>query len=203
MIGIKRITTGDSRYYDYVERLLTTSFPAEEYRDLQELRAYTDTVPHFYCHIVLEDETPIGLVTYWDLGGFYYVEHLAVDPNRRNGGYGHGLLEYLADRLKKPIVLEVERPTEEMSRRRINFYRRHGYALWEKDYFQPPYKSGYDKLPMYLMVKGDLNPEEDFESVKECIHRAVYPEPERKNDVVLANSQLSTEIKLHATGLCR
>lgn len=174
MIGIQRITTGDSQYYDYMEKLLTTSFPVDEYRDLQELREYTDTHPAFYCNIILDDTTPVGLVTYWDLGKFYYIEHFAIDPDQRNGGYGRKLLDYLAGLLKKPIVLEVEHPTEEMAQRRINFYQRQGYALWNNEYFQPPYKAGFNELPMYLMVYGDLNPDTDFEMIKTQLHRIVY-----------------------------
>lgn len=174
MIRIKRITTADSQYYDYMENLLVASFPVEEYRDLQELKVYTDTRPNFYCNIIFNDAMPVGLITYWDLGEFYYIEHFAIDPSQRNGGYGQELLKYLAGFLKKPIVLEVEHPTEEMAQRRISFYQRQGYVLWGKAYFQPPYKPGHDKLPMYLMALGDLTPERDFETVKTQLHRVVY-----------------------------
>lgn len=174
MIGIKRITTKDKSYYDFLEQLLIASFPVEEYRDLDILKEYTDTLPHFYCNIILEDTTPIGLVTYWDLDSFYYIEHFAIDPNQRNGGYGRKLLNYLSETLHKPIVLEVEHPTEEMAQRRINFYQRQGYKLWEKEYFQPPYRDGYNELPMYIMVQGDLDPEKDFDMVKKRIHKDVY-----------------------------
>lgn len=174
MIEIEHITTEDSLYYDDMERLLTTSFPAEKYRDLKELRELADHTPNFYCHIILEGTTSIGLLNYWDLGGFYYIEHFVIDPNRRNEGYGRKLLEFLTRFLEKPIVLEVEHPTDDMARRRINFYRRQGYTLWEEAYFQPPYKNGYNELPMYLMVQGDLKPEQDFDIVKRQIHRIVY-----------------------------
>lgn len=174
MIEIKRITTEDKQYYDYVEQLLVASFPVEEYRELAELRNYTDTLTHFYCNIILDDTTPVGLVTYWELRNFYYIEHLAINPNQRNGGYGHELLHYLAHFLKRPIVLEVEHPTEEMAQRRIHFYQRQGYVLWDKEYFQPPYRVGYSKLPMRLMVQGDLSPEKDFEMVNAQLHRVVY-----------------------------
>lgn len=174
MIGIKRITTEDKQYYDYIEQLLIASFPVEEYRDLKEFRNYTDTLNHFYCNIILDDTTPVGLVTYWDLGGFYYIEHFAIDATQRNGGYGRKLLEHLASLLDKPIVLEVEHPTEEIAQRRINFYQRQGYTLWNKEYFQPPYKAGYSELPMYIMAYGGLNPDTDFEMVKDQLHRVVY-----------------------------
>ena len=69
---------------------------------------------------------------------------------------------------------EVEMPEEEMAIRRINFYKRQGFTLWEKPYMQPPYKSGDDYLPMLLMAYGDLECDKDFEQVKKCIYREVY-----------------------------
>ena len=109
-----------------------------------------------------------------DFDSFYYVEHFATNPALRNGGYGKRTLEYLCNYLKRPIVLEVERPVEEMAKRRISFYQRQGFTLWEKDYCQPPYKPGDDFLPMYLMVHGELDCEKDFETIKKRIHKEVY-----------------------------
>ena len=76
MIKFQRIATSDTALYDYMEKLMTTSFPPEEYRSLAELRNYTDAKPHFYCNIILHDDNPIGLITYWDFGHFYYVEQI-------------------------------------------------------------------------------------------------------------------------------
>lgn len=84
------------------------------------------------------------------------------------------ILCHLCHQLKKPIILEVEMPEEEMAIRRINFYKRQGFTLWEKPYMQPPYKSGDDYLPMLLMAYGDLECDKDFEQVKKCIYREVY-----------------------------
>ncbi|MCD7898415.1 MAG: GNAT family N-acetyltransferase [Bacteroides sp.] len=174
MIRFQIIKTSDADLYQFMEQLLTASFPEDEYRDLEELRKYTDTLPHFYNNIVFEDEKPIGILTYWDFDNFSYVEHFAIDPNQRNGGYGQKVLEHLKGLINQPIVLEVELPEEEMAKRRVNFYKRHGYNLWEKEYFQPSYKTGYNPLPMYLMVNGELNIDSDFEEVKKKIHTHVY-----------------------------
>ena len=38
-----------------------------------------------------------------------------------------------------PVVLEVEMPTDEMSKRRIGFYERLGFELDNQVYHQPPY----------------------------------------------------------------
>ncbi len=43
MIKFQRITTKDATLYNYMEQLMTASFPSEEYRPLEELRNYTDT----------------------------------------------------------------------------------------------------------------------------------------------------------------
>lgn len=48
MIKFQRITTKDATLYNYMEQLMTASFPSEEYRPLEELRNYTDTKTHFY-----------------------------------------------------------------------------------------------------------------------------------------------------------
>lgn len=174
MIQFQRITTADTALYNFMEQLMTTAFPPEEYRDLQELRHYTDTKTAFYNNIILQDGEAVGFLTYWDFGRFYYAEHFAIDPARRNGGLGQQVLEHLKQLLQRPIVLEVEMPEEEMARRRIGFYSRQGFKLWETPYQQPPYKPGFDYLPMLIMASGDLQPDRDFEEVKQKLYQEVY-----------------------------
>ena len=121
MIRFQPITTSDVQHYKFMEELLVESFPPEEYRELEHLREYTDRIGNFHNNIIFDDDLPIGFITYWDFDGFYYVEHFATNPALRNGGYGKRTLEHLCEFLKRPIVLEVERPVEEMAKRRINF----------------------------------------------------------------------------------
>ncbi|NDV65623.1 GNAT family N-acetyltransferase [Bacteroides sp. 224] len=174
MINIHPIKTSDTEWYNYMEQLMVNAFPIEEYRDLQVLRNYTDTISEFFMNIIFSDDQPVGFISYWDLGSFYYVEHFAIDPSQRNGGYGQKLLALLKEELKQPIVLEVELPDEEMAQRRINFYKRQGFTFWDLEYFQPPYRTGYEPLPMRLMVNGNMNPDKDFESIRKRIHESVY-----------------------------
>ena len=84
MIKLQRIKTADVDLYQFMENLITTAFPAEEYRALEQLREYTDKVELFHNNVILEDEQPIGLLTYWNFGEFYYIEHFATDPSMRN-----------------------------------------------------------------------------------------------------------------------
>lgn len=174
MIELRKITTSDKASYNYGENLLVAAFPTQEYRDLEQQRHFTDNNPIFSNYIVIKDDEPVGLLTTWYLGRFIYVEHLAIDPLKRNGGLGKAVFEQLEKITDKPIVLEVELPNDEMSRRRIGFYRRLGFELWEIEYQQPPYRAGDGFLPMFLMAKGDLSYKSDFEEIKKIIHTEVY-----------------------------
>lgn len=174
MLRLQRITTSDPELYSYVEKLLVASFPDNEYRPLKQWREYTDSKKHFYNNVIFNESTPIGVITYWDFDTFHYAEHFAIDPQQRNGGFGQKALTQLCQTLKRPIVLEVEMPDNEMAQRRIGFYQRQGFTLWDHPYQQPPYKQGDDFLPMYLMVYGDLQCDKDFEQVKKSIYREVY-----------------------------
>ena len=174
MIEIKRLISSKSPYYPFVEQLLTLSFPTEEYRPLEEWKHYTDEKKQFHNQVILDGDRPVGLITHWDFGTFCYVEHLAIAPEARNGGYGGRILQQLQAHLQRPIVLEVEEPTEEMARRRIGFYQRHGFQLWESPYLQPPYRTGDGLLPMHLMAWGTLREEEAFDEVKQTLYREVY-----------------------------
>lgn len=102
MIRLQPISTSDLQHYKFMEELLVDSFPPEEYRQLEQLREFTDRTGNFHNNIIFDDDLPIGFITYWDFGNFYYVEHFATNPALRNGGYGKRTLEYLCDYLKTP-----------------------------------------------------------------------------------------------------
>lgn len=174
MISIKQIKTADQEFYLFVERLLTNAFPQEEHRELDVQREFTDNNRLFHNNIILEEGSPIGLLSYWDFNNFVYIEHFAIDANIRNGGFGQKTLHAFKKKVQKPIVLEVELPEDEMSQRRIQFYQRQGFNLWEQTYQQPPYRKGDGNLPMYLMVEGKLDMANDFEQIKSMLYKEVY-----------------------------
>ena len=154
MIEIKQVKTEDQELYGFVEELMHTAFPAQERRDTPQQREYSDSNPLFCNNVIV-----------------------AIDPSLRNGGYGKRVLESIQTKLQGPIVLEVEEPTEEMSIRRINFYKRLNFTLHEKPYMQPPYRTGDSGLPMLLMTYGDIDMEKDFDKVKNMLYKEVYGQP--------------------------
>lgn len=174
MIEFRKVRTQDEAEYAFVEELMHTAFPPEERREVIQQREYSDHNPLFYNNIILEEDRPIGLISYWNMDDFFYIEHFAIDPNLRNGGYGKHVLEAIKEKLQRPIVLEVEKPTDEISTRRINFYQRLEFMLHEKPYMQPPYRQGDSGLPMLLMTYGNIDMDKDFEKVRNILYKEVY-----------------------------
>ena len=174
MLELQRITTADTALYQFMENLMKQAFPTAEYRDLDELRLYTDTKVHFYNNIIMEENRPIGFFTYWDFDTFYYAEHFAIEAEKRCGGIGGHCLSRFLEHVAKPVVLEVEMPTNDFSRRRIGFYERLGFTLDSHYYIQPPYHDGGESLELQLMTYNYPLTDELFESVKRILYREVY-----------------------------
>lgn len=168
------IQTTDTQYAD-AERLMTDAFPPEERRPIARQREYTDHNPLFHPHTVMENGKFVGLVNYWTLQGFTYIEHLATTPSLRGKGLGMRVLQQLTSKTTAPIVLEVEPPTDEISVRRIGFYKRCGFTLWEhQKYMQPTYADHLPSIPLLLMVYGNLDEQKDFAHIYREIHTKVY-----------------------------
>ena len=93
-------------------------------------------------------------------------------PEARNGGLGGRFLDGLtADR---PCVLEVELPETDLARRRIGFYRRHGFAWNDYPYMQPALRPTESPIPLRLMTRNAPLPEEEFHRLKKEIYKTVY-----------------------------
>lgn len=186
MFTLREIHTSDA-VYPWLERLWLASFPRNERRDTDAQRYNTDMRTNFHCLLAEDDGKPVGFITYWHFGDFCYGEHLATDPACRNKGYGAQILSTLNAKLSPlntqlsphnapmPFVLEVEMPTDDLARRRIAFYKRNGFTLWDRyAYIQPPYRPADKPLPMLLMAWGNIDPAQRFPYVKATIHRHVY-----------------------------
>ena len=173
MIYFKEAKT-DSKEYKYNIDILTNSFPNDEYRDLKELKYYSNKKNNFTCNIIIKDENPIGIMHYWNFKDFIYIEHFAIEKKHRNKKMGTKVLQKFIQEAKKNIVLEVEPPEDKMSKKRIEFYSRLGFNLHHKKYIQPPYKSNSISLDMKLMTYGDIDIDEKFNKIVNTLYLEVY-----------------------------
>lgn len=175
MIQLIPIKTSDADYA-LVEHLFELSFPPEERRTLEAQRCVTDEKASFTTFALYDADRFAGLLTCWQGPGFVYVEHFATSPEVRGRGIGSEVLCRLSSLYSDPVVLEVELPRDEFSRRRIGFYQRNGFRLWAaSSYIQPPYQSGCAPLPLHLMVRGEgLDEQRDFERIRQWLYAEVY-----------------------------
>lgn len=167
-----RITSANDKTLDRLILLYEESFPAEERREIGQLKRIIEAQPAMYFNAIKCDGELCGLFVYWELGDFYYLEHLAVYPEMRNKKIGQQVLGYVATHLKGIRLLEVEPTTDEMTTRRVNYYRRNGYQVLDEEYVQPSYHTYEDACPLWIMGNEETPRMPEFiESIKKEVYR--------------------------------
>lgn len=172
---IKNLDISNKQEVAFLEKLYIESFPLSERRPVDEMFDLYKNDSPFIISTAIDREIPIGFLTHWDLKDFIFAEHFAVSPEFRNEGYGRKVMDLFLEHTQMPIVLEVELPTTILSERRIGFYQRIGFKLWEEvQYQQPSYHNDGNAIPMKLMSYGDINIEQDLKVIKGQIYSTVY-----------------------------
>lgn len=159
---------------DKVEKTYNDSFPEVERRAFSLVRDLIRDEPRFIVYALFRDNLYVGFITGWRFELYTYVEHFAIDASARNGGIGAEAMKQFLAYCGTPVVLEVEMPADEMSKRRIGFYERLGFVLDDHVYYQPPYRKGEEWLEMRLMTYGKIDLKGSFDEVKGNIHKHVY-----------------------------
>ncbi len=172
-IELERIQTADHKYIPDLFNLYLEAFPREERRELNVLVAMLD-LNEMYFAAVTHGSVPVGLVIYWIFDGFLYVEHLAVRHDQRGKGIGSSILKMLRKK-GDPVMLEVEKPHDEASSKRVEFYNRSGFNQLPVEYFQPRYREGESLLPMMLFSDcPEWEPEELGRSIELFQYQVYY-----------------------------
>ena len=104
-------------------RLYEASFPPCERRSERDYDAALAD-GRLYAESVWDGDLFVGLVFWWLADeGYAYLEHLAVEPVLRGHNYGARILYDLCRRAGR-VILEIDPPEDEISRRRRGFYLR-------------------------------------------------------------------------------
>ena len=155
--------------------IMEKSFPEDERRPYNEQEALLRN-PLYRIYIAREsDEKSVqGFAAVWEFDKFAFVEHLAVEPSNRNKGIGARILEMLHCSIGKKLCLEVEPPKDEMSVRRIAFYKRNHFFFNDYEYFQPPISEGKNPVQLYIMTSESEITEQEFLLIKSILYKKVY-----------------------------
>lgn len=153
--SIHRIKTMDDPHFQAAHHIYTTSFPVHEQRNTEDIPAALELEEfHYDVFLAPEDDSLLAILCYWMTDEFIYLEHFAVNPEKRNGGLGKIILDTLKSKGKGklPVILEIDPPEDEISIRRLGFYQRSGFASNEQfDYIHPPYDPSGFPYPLLVM----------------------------------------------------
>ncbi|MDR2010892.1 MAG: GNAT family N-acetyltransferase [Bacteroidales bacterium] len=92
-----------------------------------------DNARFMHFNAIYENDELAGFFIYWDLEDAYYIHFIAVRPEMRNRKIGQQVLDWTAANLHKPVFLESEIPYDEITTRRLNFYKRNGFSELAND----------------------------------------------------------------------
>lgn len=151
---------------------MTSAFPYEERRDsFDERECLKDERFRFLS--LIDNDTSVGFVALWLLDGFVFLEHIAIDEDKRSSGYGSQAIDLIKDTFSLPIILEAEAPVTEQQIKRIAFYKRLGFNVNAYDYTQPSYHGG-EGVPLLLLSFPKPMTDRDFNKFIDETRKSAY-----------------------------
>ena len=162
----------DERFSTFFSFLEQAMFK-EEYRSFSHQKSLinNDCYKILFC---FQNKTVVGVLAFWELDDFVFIEHFIVGKTARNQGVGSKMLKFLKSNCFSTVILEVELPYNEINKRRIAFYERNGFCFNDFEYYQCPLNKGDEPLPLRIMSSPLPLKKEDFEKVKQTLKRTVY-----------------------------
>lgn len=159
--------------FDTVFEKMTTAFPYEERRDsIDQKNCFQNRFFNFFE--ITDDGTPVGLISPWVFDDFVFIEHLAVDSDRRSGGYGSKAVNAVKEMYNKPIILEIEPLEDEQKIRRWHFYERLGFKMNGYDYVQPSFHGTDETVPLKILSYPDTLSQAQFDKFFKLTRKEVY-----------------------------
>lgn len=136
----ERLTSERHPLFSAAMNLYAASFPSHEQREpASQARILSD--PEYHFELIMDGETFVGLILFWETDAFIYIEHFCICPELRNRQYGFRALRAFCE-CGKTVILEIDPPEDEISIRRRGFYERCGFCENPFSHVHPPYHAG-------------------------------------------------------------
>lgn len=160
--------------FDEVFSIMKNSFPQEEMRNYAGQKALLDRDDYFIKTYVHENKVA-GFCAYYKFDDFVYIEHLACNPEVRGLGIGTKLVqEVIGEDENRVVILEVEPPVDEVTKRRVRFYEKLGFVLNPHYHFQPSLNDGMDGLELKIMSSNMSLSEHKQKEFRKVLNLKVY-----------------------------
>ncbi len=154
--------------FDEIYKILENSFEPFLHRGYERQKKLLN---HEKYNVITYEENGkiLGFLSYWYLDeNTLFVEHFAVNPEKRGSGIGKSLFNDFL-KLDGDKILEVEPPHTEIDKKRIKLYENFGLIFHENEYYQPIYNEGDSKTRLHIMSTKKLN-EQEFNNLTKKIH---------------------------------
>ena len=159
--------------FKQIYKIMEDSFPLCEFRtELGQLSLFENE--NYRVLGVRESERIIAIAAIWDLDGYIFIEHLATASDKRNGGLGARMLNEIISSSNKRVILEVEPPVDELTKRRVGFYERNSMHINPYPYIQPSLSEGRDPVPLCIMTSHSGVGEDEYQRIKHLLYKYVY-----------------------------
>lgn len=159
--------------FDTFYQILKDHFPTKEVKEYSYLKGMFES-GQAHALVQKEEDSIIGALCYMEVKEYVFIDYFVIVDVHQGKQQGQQMLQYFKKTINKPIILEVELPTDEISKRRIAFYERMGFILNEHEYVIPPIRSL--KFPIYFLLMTDKSPltKEKFNEIYPSILKTVY-----------------------------
>lgn len=147
---LKRIMSTSHPMYHEALKLYQMSFPYHEQREQSSQEEILKEDEYHFC-LIYDEDVFVGLVLYWEQKDFLYIEHFCILPEMRNKQYGEKTLALLAKQ-GKTLLLEIDPPKDDISKRRKGFYERCGFTENFFAHIHPPYHKENEGHHLVIMT---------------------------------------------------
>lgn len=162
----------NERTFNTVFDKMKTAFPYEERRDYSDQKECLEN-KYFKFFEIYDCDLAVGFTALWVFENFVFIEHIAIDEDKRGGGYGSKAIELIKEKYNKPLILEAEAPVTEQQIKRIKFYNRLGFNVNSFNYTQPSYHGG-EGVPLLILSYPNKLTDEEFDEFLKETRREVY-----------------------------
>ncbi|MBS5113684.1 MAG: GNAT family N-acetyltransferase [Coprobacillus cateniformis] len=160
--------------FDEVYALFDKAFIPAELRPYEKMKLLF-LEDEFVIYGMSQDEKIVGAIIVWEFNDFVYLENFAVDQSLRGQGLGSQILQAVKELYPHQLlVLEVEEPIDDLTKRRVAFYQRNQYVLNPYHFVQPPLRKNAPKVELMYMSYPDSINVYAFDQIKKQIFRIVY-----------------------------
>lgn len=165
----------NEKQFDQAYDLFSKAFISAELRPYARMKKLFDE-NQFVIYEMTHLQEMIGAMIVWELSEGIYIENFAVSEKARNQGIGSTMITQIQNIYPNHLlVLEVEKPHDEYSRRRVAFYQRnHFLPNANCQYIQPALREHAVHIDLMLMSYPHALTEEVFKRIKKEIFEKVY-----------------------------